>query len=153
MGDESDRADADGPRLIYLVKQLEMGIRARLDGVLRKHGVTVPQYTALTVLEQHPELSAAQLARHSFVTPQAMEGVVRALEEAGFIERHRDPANRRRLVISVTERAHAFLGECHADVSRIEEAAFGQLSPAEQAGLAVWLTEGRRALTELGGDS
>ena len=71
---------------------------------LRSRRITVPQYTALTVLEQHDDMSAAQLARHTFVTAQAMEGVVGALQSAGLIVRHRDPENRRRLVISLTEK-------------------------------------------------
>ena len=94
--------DVPAPRLLYLVKQLESAIRARMDVALRPRRITVPQYTALTVLEQHDDMSAAQLARHTFVTAQAMEGVVGALQSAGLIVRHRDPENRRRLVISLT---------------------------------------------------
>jgi len=48
------------------------------------------------VLEQHPGVSSAQLARHSFVSAQAMEGIVRALGEAGLIDRVRAVDNRRR---------------------------------------------------------
>src|SRR5918995_3614796 len=70
--------DVPAPRLLYVVKQLESAIRAQMDLALRSRRITVPQYTALTVLEQHDEMSAAQLARHTFVSAQAMEGVVGA---------------------------------------------------------------------------
>ncbi|WES64160.1 MarR family transcriptional regulator [Microbacter sp. GSS18] len=146
MGDESDGREPEGPRLIYLVKQLEAVIRALLDAVLRARRITVTQYTALTVLEQHPEQSAAQLARHSFVSAQAMDGVVRALEASGLIERHRDPDNRRRLVISLTPAARSLLAEIRPDVARIETAAFGSLGPQDRATLAHWLGEGRYGL-------
>lgn len=134
------------PRLLYLVKQLELAIRARLDAALRRHGITVPQYTALTVLERHPEMTSAQLARHAFVSAQAMDGVVRALQAAGFIERHRNADNRRQIVISLTPRAFSMLEECRDAVDEIEDTAFGDLSAEERAQLGAWLTGGRRAL-------
>jgi DNA-binding MarR family transcriptional regulator len=71
--------------------------------------VRVCQYTALTVLERHPDLSSAQLARNSFVTTQSMADMVAALEERGLIERHRDAADRRRLVLALTEDGRALL--------------------------------------------
>lgn len=139
-------AAVPAPRLLYLVKQLELAIRARLDVALRKHGITVPQYTALTVLERHPEMTSAQLARHAFVSAQAMDGVVRALQASGYIERHRNADNRRQIVISLTSRALSMLEECREAVDQIEDIAFGELSPQERAQLSQWLAHGRRAL-------
>jgi DNA-binding MarR family transcriptional regulator len=138
--------DVPAPRLLYLVKQLESAIRARMDVALRPRRITVPQYTALTVLEQHDDMSAAQLARHTFVTAQAMDGVVGALQNAGLIERHPDPENRRRLVISLTVAGHALLEDCRDDIDRIEAAAFAALTDSERAVLSDWLSESRRAL-------
>ena len=60
------------PTLLYVIKQVELALRARLDEVLRPAELTVLQYTALTVLERHPNLTSAQLARNSFVTAQTM---------------------------------------------------------------------------------
>ena len=54
--------------LIYLVKQVELAVRSRLDELLRPDGLTALQYTALTVLERHPDMSVGparpQLLRH-----------------------------------------------------------------------------------------
>ena len=99
-----------------------------MDVALRSRHITVPQYTALTVLEQHDDMSAAQLARHTFVTAQAMDGVVGALQNAGLIVRHRDPENRRRLVISLTAEGRALLEDCREDIDRIEAVAFAALT-------------------------
>src|SRR6185437_939815 len=73
------------PMLLYLVKQVELAVRSHLDDLLRPAGLTALQYTALTVLERHPDLSSAQLARNSFVTAQSMADMVTALEERGLI--------------------------------------------------------------------
>jgi DNA-binding MarR family transcriptional regulator len=57
------------------------------------------------VLERHPDLSTAELARDSFVTAQSMADMMTALEGRGLIERHRDRADRRSL-----HSCHANLG-------------------------------------------
>jgi hypothetical protein len=44
--------------------------------LLRPDGLTALQYTALTVLGRHPDMSVAQLARNSFVTAQSMADMV-----------------------------------------------------------------------------
>lgn len=106
--------------LLYLVKQVELAVRARLDELLRPDGLTALQYTALTVLERHPDMSVAQLARNSFVTAQSMADMVAALEDRGLIERHRDQADRRRLAIALSPAGHEFLDRYRDPVNALE---------------------------------
>ncbi|MFL6111950.1 MAG: MarR family winged helix-turn-helix transcriptional regulator [Catenulispora sp.] len=108
------------PTLLYVIKQLELAIRAHLDDILRPEGMTALQYTALTVLERHPDLTSAQLARNSFVTNQSMADMVTVLEARGLIERHRDPADRRRLVIALTAAGRRLLRKYRDKVAAIE---------------------------------
>jgi DNA-binding MarR family transcriptional regulator len=108
------------PTLLYVIKQLELAIRARLDDMFRPEGMTALQYTALTVLERHPDLTSAQLARNSFVTNQSMADMVTVLEGRGLIERHRDPADRRRLVIALTAAGRRLLRRYRDKVAEIE---------------------------------
>jgi len=68
------------PTLMYVIKQVELASRARLDELFRPIGLTALQYTALTVLARHPGMSSSQLARNSFVTTQSMADMVAALE-------------------------------------------------------------------------
>lgn len=91
------------PSLLYMVKQVELVVRSHLDELVRPSGITALQYTALTVLERHDGLSAAQLARDSFVTAQSIADLVRSLETRGLIRRERNPKNRRELLILLTE--------------------------------------------------
>jgi DNA-binding MarR family transcriptional regulator len=93
-------------------------------------------------------MSSAQLARHAFVSAQAMEGIVRALAEAGLIERARDADNRRRMTISLTPAGTALLAACRDDVDRIEAEAFAGLSSVERSALGRWLQDARRALEQ-----
>lgn len=106
--------------LLYLVKQVELAIRSRLDEIFRPAGLTALQYTALTVLERHEDMSAAQLARHSFVTAQSMGDMIAALQSRGLIERHRDRADRRRLVVALTADGRALLDRYRDTVAALE---------------------------------
>jgi DNA-binding MarR family transcriptional regulator len=131
---------ATPPSLLYLVKQLELSVRARLTDLVRPAGVTALQYTALTVLERHDGLSTAQLARHSFVTAQAMADMVSALETRGLIRRERNPGNRREMLIYLTDPGAALLKELAEPVRRLEEEMTHDLDPAalRQALTAAW---------------
>ena len=110
----------DGRRLTYLVKRLEMAERARMEEVLAAHGVTLHQYTALSLLERRDGLSSAQLARRHFVTPQAMNQLVATLERDGLIRREPDAANRKILRASLSDKGREVLAACHVAVDELE---------------------------------
>jgi DNA-binding MarR family transcriptional regulator len=111
----------DAPLTLYMVKRLELAVRAIMDDRLRSRGVTTLQYTALSVLRRRAGLSSAQLARRSFVRPQTMHQLVLSLEQRDLIQRRRDPDNRRVLLISLTRTGLSLLRECEPVVREIEE--------------------------------
>jgi DNA-binding MarR family transcriptional regulator len=129
---EQGRAE---PMLLYLVKQVELAIRSHLDDMFRPIGLTALQYTALTVLERHPDLSSAQLARDSFVKAQSMADMITVLERHGLIERHRDTADRRRQVIALTAAGQELLDRYRDQVAAREAQMVAGLSKAQVASL------------------
>jgi DNA-binding MarR family transcriptional regulator len=136
-------AGAARPSLLYMVKQLELAVRARLDGILKDAGITALQYTALTVLDQHDGLSPARLARNSFVTPQSTAGLVANLERRNLVRRERNPANRRELVISLTASGRRLL-------TRLEQAMTSGLGQNEAEAFRSYLDSCRAALNRPG---
>ncbi|WP_028659861.1 MarR family winged helix-turn-helix transcriptional regulator [Nocardioides insulae] len=134
------------PLLLYVVKQLELVTRARLDAVLKGSGVTALQYTALSVLERVPTMTAADLARASFVRAQSAADLVGALERRGLIERRTDPDNRRRMLISLTTEGRAFLDEYDPRVEELEEEMLREIDSAQRADLRLILDTCRRSL-------
>jgi DNA-binding MarR family transcriptional regulator len=147
----SQRASATArprPSLLYAVKQVELVVRAHLDDLLRDSGVTALQYTALTVLARRDGLTSAELARNSFVTPQAMADLVTALERGGFILRRRNPDNRRQLLISLTPEAHALLDRFDGPVAGIEARMVEGLDAADRERFRDYLNRARSSLEE-----
>jgi DNA-binding MarR family transcriptional regulator len=134
--------------LLYLMKQVELSVRAELDALVRPSDITTLQYTALTVLEGHPDLTAARLARHSFVTDQSMADMVTTLLNRGLIERHRDPADRRRLVIALTPAGYLLLDRLRPQVAALQDRMVSLLSDGQASDLHHSLELCRRALRE-----
>jgi DNA-binding MarR family transcriptional regulator len=120
------------PSLLYMVKQVELVVRSHLDELVKPSGITALQYTALTVLERHDGLSAAQLARDSFVTAQSIADLVRSLESRGLVRRERNPRNRRELLILLTDAGRELLDRHAGPVRELEERMIGDLT-AHQA--------------------
>src|SRR5215469_11788174 len=116
------------PLLLYLLKRVELAIRARLDEIVRPAGLTAIQYTALTVLERHDDMSSAQLARQSFVTAQSMADMINTLQGRRLIERHRDRADRRRLVVALTAEGRVLLDRYRDKVAALEDEMIAGLS-------------------------
>jgi DNA-binding MarR family transcriptional regulator len=136
-----------GQRLTYLVKRLEMAERAWMEEVLRPLGVTLHQYTALSILERREGLSSAQLARRHVVTPQAMHQLIATMERDRLIERRPDEANRRILRAWLTGHGARVLEACHQAVDRVEERMLSPLTPAETGAFARALERCLEALT------
>ena len=119
-------------RLTYLVKQLERAIRIAMDEITREFGVTPIQYTALSVLVRNPGMSSAQLARRSFVSPQACYEMILVLERNGLVTRTPTEANRRVLGIAVTRRGVGVLTKCDRRMDELEQRIFATLGCDER---------------------
>ena len=138
--------EAAPPTLLYLMKQVELAVRARLDELVRPAGLTALQYTALTVLERHPDLTSAHLARNSFVTAQTMADMVTSLRAQGLIDRHQDLGDRRRLVLSLTDDGKHLLDRYRQAVADLESEMLADLSAGQANGLRTALLSCREAL-------
>ncbi|MEO7123471.1 MAG: MarR family transcriptional regulator [Lacisediminihabitans sp.] len=106
--------------LLYLIKQVELAVRSHLDDAVRNAGLTAVQYTALTVLERHPHLTSAELARNSFVRAQTMAQMITVLDGRGLILRRRDPNSHRQYLLSLTVKGQGVLDSLRTVVHGIE---------------------------------
>ncbi len=117
------------PRIGYLIYRVERRLRVRLDEAVASHGITTTEYVTLSVLRERDGLSCAQLARWAFVTPQAMNLVISALERRALIRRRPDPRHRRVLRASVTAKGLKVLERCDRNMDAIEDDMLDGLAP------------------------
>ncbi|RJK94849.1 MarR family winged helix-turn-helix transcriptional regulator [Vallicoccus soli] len=104
----------------YALKQAAVALRSGMDAVLRPLELSVPQYSCLEVLAQRPGLSNAELARATFVTRQAMNGVLRGLQERGLVTRPAAAPHGRALPTRLTPRGEELLLAASTAVRSVE---------------------------------
>ena len=121
------------PRTLYLIRRVQLLTYARLEQALAEFGLTVAQYTLLSLLAQRTGMSAAQLSRRFAVTPQSMTEIITALEKKRLIRRQSAPANRRILLVSLTAAGRTLTERCEAVVDRVEAELLAALSAPELA--------------------
>ncbi|HKS47506.1 MAG TPA: MarR family transcriptional regulator [Amycolatopsis sp.] len=136
------------PRVTYLVKRLEQAVRSYLDEATMEIGLTTPQYAALSSLDLKPGLSSAELARLSFISAQAMNQMVSAMERKNLIRREAAPHHRRQLRIFLTEHGRECLRQCEERADELERKMFAGLSPAERKAVARLLRKCSDSLTQ-----
>jgi DNA-binding MarR family transcriptional regulator len=113
--------EARAPRLSYVIARLDRAVRRGITDCIAPAGLTIPQFTALSVLDRRAGLSNAQLARRSYITPQSMHEVVLELERKGLVTREPDAANRRILRATLTATGRRVLARCEGCVAAMEE--------------------------------
>lgn len=120
-------------RLTYVIGNLDRLLRRQMTEALAPLGITLAQYTALSVLEARGSLSNAQLAVRSFITPQSANEVMSAMAGRGFVTREADPSHGRVILLSLTEAGSAMLRECEQVLRPLERRMLGDLGAEDVA--------------------
>jgi DNA-binding MarR family transcriptional regulator len=134
------------PRIGYLIGRLDRVLRRRLSAAVEPEGLSLPAYTALSVLRAHDGLSNAQLARRSLVTPQSMSEGLALLVERGYVRRRADPDHGRIIRTELTSAGRRALDRCDRAVDVVEREMLLELDGAEVESLRDALLGISRAL-------
>jgi DNA-binding MarR family transcriptional regulator len=132
----------------FLVSDVSRLMRRRFDERARKSGATGPQWRTLKILERHEGLNQGQIAELLEVEPITCCRMIDRLEEAGLVERRRDPADRRAWRIYLTEKARPVLAELHDIAGAMLEAALNGLDAAQREALIASLNVVRSNMTQ-----
>jgi DNA-binding MarR family transcriptional regulator len=116
------------PHISYVIARLERAVRKEIGRLVGPRGLSVAQYTTLSILRSRTGLSNAQLARRLWVTPQSMNEVISALERMGHIQRVPDAGNRRILRTALTPQGRETLAACDADILAMEDGMLAGIS-------------------------
>lgn len=121
-----------GASIGYAVKEAAAALRGAMDEALRPLDLSVPQYSSLEVLGQQPGLSAAQLARRTFVTRQSTQGVLQGLAARGLLTRPEAAPQGRALPTELTPAGRALLQAASRAVAEVERRMLEAFSAEEQ---------------------
>lgn len=98
----------------FLIGDVSRVMRRRFDERARAIGVTRAQWRALVTLSREEGIQQTALAERIEVEPITLCRMVDRLEEAGMVERRRDPADRRAWNIYLTDRSRPLLDRLRA---------------------------------------
>lgn len=115
--------------------------RIGLADALAPHRLSVAQYGALSVFDVLAELSSAELARISAVTPQSMNTIVHELVDQGLLDRQRHPTHGKIVVLRLSRRGRRRLDHATAAVRPVEDRLLQSLSPAKAQTVRAWLAD------------
>jgi DNA-binding MarR family transcriptional regulator len=140
-----DVVATDDAPLGYLLYRVAAVLRPEAAAVLGPLGLTLPEFVCLRMLSMSPGLSSAELSRNSNVTPQAMNTVLRRLEEVGAVARPASVSSGRALPASLTGQGRTLLKRAEAAVRVADSRILGKLTAAQQRDF-------KRMLDKLGSD-
>jgi DNA-binding MarR family transcriptional regulator len=107
-------------RLAYVIGSLDRILRRRMTEALAPLGLTLSQFTAMSVLDARGQASNAQLAERSLITPQSANEVMNAMATRGWITREPDPTHGRIVLLQLTDDGREVLRQCEQAVRTIE---------------------------------
>ncbi|OBB04884.1 MarR family transcriptional regulator [Mycobacteriaceae bacterium 1482268.1] len=130
----------------YLLYRAHNALRSEVTAtVLEPLGLAFPQYICMRILSRYPDRSNAELARHTNVSPQAMNMVLRGLEERGLVTRPASVSSGRSLPAALTREGEALLAKTDAGIKAAEDRLMATLSSRQR-------TDFKEILASLGTD-
>lgn len=135
--------------ICYLIGRLDHAVNRRIRDALTPLGLTVSQYTALSFLESQAQISNAQLAERSLISPQSANEMIKLMEKKGWVERQPDPTHGRIVRLSLTAAGQALLDLAHDHVARLEAGMLAKLSATQRGALHQNLRQVLHALSAI----
>jgi DNA-binding MarR family transcriptional regulator len=139
---------SNAPQVGYQLKQAQSLLHLRMEEALRPLRLTVSQYSCLFHLQREPGVSAAELARRTFVTRQSMNAMLQQLIDRDLVARPTRVDTGRALPALLTDSGADALTAAQQLVDAVEHRMLGGLSAAETAALASGLADCVRALDD-----
>ena len=119
----------------FLVNDVARLFGRRFDHNGRRLGLTRAQCRTLGYLARNEGINQAGLADLLEIRPMTLVRQIDRMEEAGWIERHPDPADRRARRLYLTAKARPVLGRIWSVANETRDEALALLSPGEAATL------------------
>jgi DNA-binding MarR family transcriptional regulator len=111
----------DTAKLTQLIVEFYEKLSSWEHCVVRDKGLTLPQVHALEILGTHTALRMKELAERMGVTTGTLTVLADRLEKAGMIRRKPHEADRRSILVELTDQGHALFrehDELHTQLTR-----------------------------------
>ena len=117
---------------LFLLKRLGMAAKERSGGAYAETGLHPYHHAILAVLDDGSRETQGAIADALGYDRGQLVGLLDELEEAGLVERRRDPNDRRRHVVRMTPAGRKALAKLRALSRRLEEGFLAVLDEGER---------------------
>ncbi|MGW7448078.1 MarR family winged helix-turn-helix transcriptional regulator [Kitasatospora sp. NPDC054795] len=116
----------------YLLSRIGKAARGRLAERLAERGLRLWDMAVLAALADFGPQAQRDLVRRLAIDPSDLAKVADRLAAAGYVERARDQADRRRVSVSVTDAGRALLADLEAQARAVQDAVLAPLDTGER---------------------
>ncbi len=124
-------AESPDPTLRHALKHVSRLFQSELRYRLAQHGVSEAEYMTLFALRRLPNMSSADLARWTGVSAQSANQVLKALIDAGLVERRSSSSHGRILEARLTRKGHRVIAACEEEADSVEQLMCSGMAPGE----------------------
>jgi DNA-binding MarR family transcriptional regulator len=124
-----------GRSIGYLIRDTFRAFNRVLHDLIEAHGVAIGHWYFLRELWVEDGLTQRELSRRAGIMEPTTAAAVTAMDEKGLITRKRNPDDRRKVNIFLTDNGRALRDELLPYVIQVNEVAAATLSPDEVAEL------------------
>lgn len=97
-------------QLCYAIYSAGMAIQRAYKPLLDELGLTYPQYLVLNILWREDAQPVGRIAEQLALESSTLTPLLKRLEAAGMVQRTRNPANERQVVVRLTDAGRAIRG-------------------------------------------
>lgn len=123
---------------VMLTRLSRLVYRRMTDDLL---GIRLKEYVALANLREHSPVPQQELGEILCIDANNLVLLLNDLETAGYALRRRDPGDRRRHLVEITDDGLAALEEAEDGIESVEDDVLAGLSTSERRELRVLLTK------------
>jgi DNA-binding MarR family transcriptional regulator len=127
------------PQVGYVLKHAQSLLHLRMEEALKPLRLTVSHYSCLHHLRLDPGISAAVLARRTFVTRQSMNVMLQQLIDRELVTRPTRADSGRALPTQLTAAGASTLDAAQVIVDGVEQRMLAGMTPSQSAALALGL--------------
>ena len=118
-------------RIERLLRHVAFIIKKRGRDILSDFEITTPQFLALVVLKDKPGITMGELRERLFLACSTATDLIDRMEKNGYLERNRDPEDRRVIRLSITGKGKDIISQVINARRRYVESILAQLTQEE----------------------
>lgn len=135
----NEAADVLDEDIAHLIRRAHQRASATFMSVLAAENLTPAQYFALVRLREKGQVSQNLLGRMAAMDPATIQGVVKRLSERGLVARVPDRADRRRMILHLTDKGTVLIDGLKSGIGAMTDKVLAPLNAEEREQLRALL--------------